>query len=229
MKLIESIENEAGLYSVHEASIYARVSFRTLSRWLFGTKSRKPLRKPMIEPEVGSGKFLTFVEFVEALAIGELRKNGISLQKIREALNTATKTYHIEHPFADERHKVYRIGGDLYIELDADKQPTGLTGRDRYHKSFRQVLEVYMQGLSFGPDHLAISYTPYVYKNNVVRMNPAKLFGEPILEKSGYPARTLWEAAQKEGSIAAAAKSYEVDETEVETACLYWYSLQDAA
>jgi uncharacterized protein (DUF433 family) len=46
-------------------------------------------------------------------------------------------------------------------------------------------------------------------------MNPKIRFGEPILDNSGYTPEALFEAAMTEGSIEAAARSYDVSPDQV--------------
>jgi len=225
MQIMDSISQGRGLYSVHEAALFSRVSQATLNRWLFGTTHRKALRKPLLD--TANGKYVSFIEFVEAMAVGELRRMGISLQKIREAIDTANKTYRIEHPFAHKTHKTFAIGKDLYITIDG-VDPVGLTGIDKFQTSSKQILEVYMKGLSFGPDNLANSFTAFANKASLITMTPSKLFGEPLVVRCGYSAQTLWNAANEEGSMEVAARNYGVEEEDVETACLYWNSLKAA-
>src|SRR5437016_4763932 len=92
--IIESVKRDAGLYTLAQAAMFARIPLNTLNYWYYGTKSRKPLRQSEIARE--EGKFVTFLEFVEALAIRSLRKErNISLPKIREAIKEAQDKYHI--------------------------------------------------------------------------------------------------------------------------------------
>ena len=226
MQIIESIAEGRGLYSVREAALFSRVSTQTMNRWLFGTKQRKSLRTPLLDTT--DGKYVTFIEFVEALAVGELRRMGISFPKIREAIETAQDAYHIDHPFAHRDHKTFAIGKDLYIQIDS-VDPIGLTGKDKFQRSSKPILEIYMKGLTFGPDNLANSFTAFAHKESLITMNPNRLFGEPLVVRCGYSAQTLWSAAAEEGSMEVAAKNYGVDEEDVETACLYWNSLKAAA
>jgi uncharacterized protein (DUF433 family) len=225
MHLVDSIKENRGLYSLKEAATYARVAPMTLQRWLFGTKTTAALRASEIDP--AEGRYVTFIEFIEAAAIGELRLKNIPLQRIRQAIDTAKKHYGIEHPFAHEKHWCYTVGKDLFITLD-EKSIAGLSGKDRHQLSSRPLLEAYMKNIEFDSEHMAAAFTAYRYGQSAIKMTPTKLFGEPILERSGYPALTLWNAANEEGSIELAAKNYDVEVEEVEAACEYWKSLQAA-
>ena len=41
-------------------------------------------------------------------------------------------------------------------------------------------------------------------------MDPRERFGEPVVERCGYAASTLWEACEIEGGVEEAAKAYGV-------------------
>src|SRR5215475_9691414 len=145
MKLIESVRKESGLYTLGQAAMFARIPLNTLNYWHYGTQSRKPLRQSEIARE--EGKFVTFLEFVEALAIRSLRtQQRITLPKIREAITEAQEKYNIKYPFAQQAHKTVIVGRDIHILLGNDVL-TGLTGKDKGQKSFKTFLEPYMENL----------------------------------------------------------------------------------
>jgi uncharacterized protein (DUF433 family) len=231
MTIVESVRTETGLYALKEAATYARLHPRTLQRWHFGSQNAKPLQESLIPPQ--EGKFLTFLEFVEALAIRTLRiERKIPLQRIREAVEIAKSKYQIDHPFAQEKHKTFTLGKHIHILLDGESM-VGLSGEDRSQTSFRPVLETYMQDLTFDDRHLAKEYTAYRAAVGVriveIRMNPQIQFGEPMVGDTGHSAHTLWMAANAEGSIEKASQYYEVSPQEVRVACQYWESLGMAA
>lgn len=210
-----------GVYTAGEAARYGKIPIATLNAWFFGTQKRQPLRSGAINDE--GGKAITFVEFVEALAIRALRiDHGISLQKIREAITTAKNEYGIDHPFAHRDHKTVLINRDIHIFLDRnDGNPTGLTGIDRGQKSFKPCIEAYMKNLEFGEDGLASNYTAFTHNNIHVVLNPVRQFGQPVIAETGYSAETLWRAALAEGGFERAAEIYEVTPDAVEAAYRY--------
>ena len=167
---------------------------------------------------------ITFVDFVEALAIRSLRADHrISLQKIREAIRNARDRYQVEHLFARRDHRTVLIGRDLHIFLKEDPEnPVGLTGRDLGQKSFKVCLESYMEDLEYDDAGLARIYTALVHKNQKVILDPRIHFGEPVLAENGFTAQTLWQAAVAEGSIEQAANIYEVSVEAVEAAYRYF-------
>lgn len=219
---LEAATAGLGVYTLAEAARYARMPQATLNRWFFGGGERKPLRQAGIERN--SGKLVTFVDFVEALAIRSLRADhGVPLQRIKEAIRNARNHYGIDHPFAHREHRTVLVGKDLHIFLKDDPaNPVGLTGRDFGQKSMTPCIEAYMKDLEFDEQGLAKLYRAYTWKDQEVVMNPKIHFGEPALADCGYTAETLWQAAVAEGSTARAAELYEVPESAVEAAYRYW-------
>ena len=224
MNFLSAATTGAGIYSLSEAAKYAKMHPNTLRKWFGGESARVPLRAREIE--CADFKAITFVEFVETVAIRSLRVDyGVSFHKIREALRVAKGEFGVDYPFAQQQHKTILIGQDLHIFLPEDPaNPVQLTGRMKRQKSFRTCIEGYMEDLDFDERGMAKIYTAYRFKDQRVVMNPKMHFGEPLLRASGYTAKTLYQAAVAEGSIARAAHLYEVPHDEVEAAYRYWNS-----
>ena len=232
MRLEETVRTSSGLYTVAEAALYAKMSPVTLGRWLYGDTSHNALRRSIISKD--EGRFLTFMEFVEALAIRTLRNSyGLSLQKIRGALEEAKKTYGIEYPFSRKNHQTVLVGGDLHIFIDGSKNPVQLSGKGKRQQSMRPCIEQFMRDLKFDDKETAMSYVAYRYpvpneaRTVEVTMNPRYCFGDPVVE--GYRAETLWQAALAEGNEERAAQFYEVNINSVIAACRYCDEIQMSA
>jgi len=232
MKIEDSVRTASGLYTVVEAAAYARMHVQTLNTWPHGGTARLPLRGSLIPKD--EGRYLTFVEFVEALAIPNLRVNyKVSLQRIRQAINEAKEKYQIEYPFANKFHKTFLIGSDLHIILAGEQNPVQLSGRERGQESLRACLEQFMHDLEWDSQNSAAAYVAYRYpakdRNITIKMRPSLCFGAPVVDGTGYTAETLWKAALAEGSEQKAAGYYEVDEESVIAACRYCEELNLAA
>jgi len=243
LKIEDAARGSRGLYTVAEVARYARMSTPRLNYWLYGDRKHSALHPPTILRT--EGKWLTFLEFVEVLAVHTLRNQyRLSFQRIRAAVNEARDTYGIEYPFANQDHKTYLIGNDFHIELNKGASSlVGLTGRDKKQQSFRPCIEPFMKNLEFDNKKTAIAYIAYRYpipnesakESTIVasrpsaaiettiniRMDPRYCFGEPVVEGTGYTADTLWRAALAEGSEARAAEFYEVTVNHVLAAFQY--------
>ena len=219
-----SAATETGVYSIPEAARYAKMHPNSLRNWFAGGADRAPLRP--VEIESTDFKAITFLDFVEAVAIRSLRTDyKVSFQKIREAVRNANERYGIAHPFAQRDHKTVLANGELHIFLPEDvENPVQLTGRMTGQKSFKTCIEAYMRDLEFDESGVARLYTAFRFKDQEVILNPKSHFGEPAIRESGYTAETLYTAAVAEGSLERAAELYEVSVDAVDTAYRYWSS-----
>jgi len=231
MRIEDTVKSATGLYTVAEAALYAKMPVNTLGYWLYGDKNHPALRGAQIAKE--EGRFLTFLEFVEALAIRTLRHTyNLPLQQIRTALEIAKKEYSIEYPFANKDHKTILCGKELNIIISGNPNPVQLTGKNKRQQSFRPCVEPFMRDLVFDDKKTAKEYIAYRYlvpneqtTINIV-MNPRYCFGDPIVQGTGYRAETLWQAAVAEGSEEKAAEYYEANVNQVIAACRYCDEIQ---
>lgn len=230
MTIIESVKQDAGLYTLAQAALFARMPLNTLNYWHYGTKAREPLRESRIPKQ--DGKFVTFLEFIEAVAIRSLRQErSVPLPKIREAIKEAQERYGIQYPFAQQLHKTVIVGRDIHILLGEEAAMVGLSGKDKAQNSFKPFLEPYMENIKYNAEKMACEFVAYRYGDGekIIKMNPRISFGEPVVGKTGYTAETLWKAAIAEGSIDKACQYYEVDRESVIAACNFWAGLPLAA
>jgi hypothetical protein len=223
-----------GIYTPAEAAFYAREHTATIERWLRGDARGAPV----VEAQFDDERFVSFLDFVQALAIANIRRQyDVPLQTIRQAVDEARHRHGVEYPFA-ENHRVYLLDRwqgeepgqhderaqrerryDLYIRRP-DESMVQLTGRHRGNLTFKEIVQLYLKQLDFGPSGLAVQYRPFRYDGLEIVMNPKRRFGEP-LTPSNYTAEALWDAVQTEGSIDAAAMACGVERREVELACSY--------
>lgn len=229
-----------GIYSTAEAALYARVSRQLMSRWVFGAASGKPVIERQLRDS--SEKVITFVDFVQTLAVREVRNRWrVPLQRIRQGVDEARQRYGVDYPLAC-RHKIFVFGdresrghGQIVIRRPDDDDPNvdqyvQLTGRERGNLLLGPVVEMFLEDLQFDPTTgLASQYSPMSDGNARIVLNPHRRFGEPIVDPGGYTAETLWDATNIEGGIEAAAEAFGVTVGEVRLANRYFDMLQNRA
>lgn len=209
-----------GLYTPAEAAFYARVPTVTIQRWLYGNRMGERVFRP--ESADPSSKCVTFLDFVQSLAVRNLRlRHKIPLLKIREAIARAESEYGLTYPFA-RRHTTYLFGSEIFVVPPDHEAPVQVSGRAAKQMLMRKVVEVYLRDLSFDGQGLAEAYEAFEWNGGSVRMNPQHRFGEPLIDSCGYTARSLWEGVQTEGSIESAAEAFGVDAKDVELAFRYF-------
>jgi hypothetical protein len=223
-----------GLYTPSEVALYVRENPGLVSRWLL-SKGGKSVVERQFKDET---RFVSFLDFVQVLAIAAIRRQfKVPLQTIREGVDEARKRHKVEYPLAmkhtthllqreergrrplpdddDENFRKYEL-----IIQRPDESLVQLTGKHRGNFVMKEIVELYLNDVSFDPSGLAVAYTAWRQHGLEVRMDPKKRFGEP-LTPSGYTAYCLAEAVKTEGSVDRAAKAYGVERTEVELAVSY--------
>jgi hypothetical protein len=222
-----------GLYSVSEAALYARVPTRTLSRWVYGDRSGEQVILPELDEQNGD-KVVTFLDFVQALAIRRIRQERrVSLPKLREAYFRARDEFKVPYPLALDNTRIGLFGPpddpsrqEVYICLekteDAVRQYFQLTGKKHGNQLIGEVVKTYSKRLIYDESGLATRYIAYKTDDGTIMMDPEVRFGEPYAEDVGYTARTLFDAYQSEGSVTRAAEVYGVPPNLVELAVEYF-------
>lgn len=213
---------DVGLYSVHDAALYARLRSQMMSRWVYGSQDGKPVITPQLgEPD---DKFLTFLDFVQALAIRRIRiERRVPLQKIREAYFRAKKQFNVKYPLALDSTRIGLFGPldnpkrqEVFICLEKDDDKASqyfqLSGKEHGNQLIGEVVATYRSRLIFDEEGLAKKYVAFKSDDGVkIVMDPMHRFGEPFFEDIGYTAQTLFDAYRSEGSVQRAADVYGVD------------------
>ena len=218
-----------GLYTLREASFYARVPVQTMGRWLYGSGRLDSV----VQPEFASEeKLVSFLDLVQSLAIRAIRiQQRVPLQKIRQAMEIATKDFGMTYPFA-RAHTTFLWGGEIVIRPGIDAQGydefVEASGKHRRNRLLTKVVEIYLRDLTFSQKGLASLYRAFKWNGVEINMDPTQYFGEPLMP-SRHTAKTLWEASQIEGGLEPAAKAFGVSVEEVEAACRFYDHLFERA
>jgi len=211
-----------GIYTVSEAATYARVSAAKFSRWIIGTSSQRPAVESNIDQTKNPDRWVTFLDFVQAMAIRDIRlTRKIPLEKLRKTVEMSERRFRLPYPFA-MKHTTWLLGEEIRLDIKG----YGIieaTGAHADQLNIRPVIERYMEDLSYDAKGLADGYTPFVWKNHKIVLNPKMHFGEPFVRPGRHTVSTLCDAFQAEGSYAAAAKAYNVKTEAVEAAYKYFY------
>jgi uncharacterized protein (DUF433 family) len=212
-----------GLYTVSEAARYARISPAKLVHWVIGTSNRKPAVKSRLELAKNPERWVTFLDFIQAMAIRDIRiaRPHISLDKIRETIEMSKSRFGIEYPFA-RKHTTYLLGDDIRLDVKG----VGLVESSGTHKSqldIREVVEQYLEDLSYDADGLASGYVPFRWKEHDIVFDPKRHFGLPFVRPGRYSVASLCDAFESEGGYRAAAKAYNIKVDAIEAARKYFF------
>lgn len=208
-----------GAYSLREAGRLLDIPPATLRHWLFGYRydHHGPERRqdPLWAPQYGTDQeepLLGFRDLLEARIVRGLRAQRIGLPMIRECLRFARELVGDEHPFSTRQFKT--DGRRLFLE----RQGTTIDLKLRQNV-FRSIVEPSFLNIDFDAKG-AVRWWPLGDKRAVV-LDPARSFGQPIVASGGVSTARLAETVAAEGSIARAARLFDLQPSVVRDALAF--------
>ncbi|MFN0131188.1 MAG: hypothetical protein ACKVW3_01440 [Phycisphaerales bacterium] len=208
-----------GLYAPAEAARLVRAKPEAVARWVHGTARGRHVINAQLSAL--PSRTLTFRDLVQVLRIRNLRfrVRSVPVQKIREAVRIAARDYGIEH-FLANRCPLFAMGSDIGIRLPDGRNVT-LTRPHRHQIVFPQVIEPFLEEITFDDSGYATQWEPLRRGDFVVQLHPARRFGQPTVWPGGMLVDALADAASAEGSIDAAADAFETHSDAVRLALKY--------
>jgi uncharacterized protein (DUF433 family) len=171
-------------YSLSESARYANTNSRVVSHWYY----YKGAAGPAITGKE-RGKPLSYFQLIEIAFVSTMRKQNISLQKIRKAREYISQTFGVEYPFAELRWKTE--GNHLLIELE------DILGDSEFGK----LIVADKSGQEAWKPVMAEKFNEFVYEDNIamkwylrgidnpIIIDPRISFGAPTIH--GLPTWTL--------------------------------------
>lgn len=209
-------------YGLAEAAHYLRLNRSTLRTWVCGNRSssksaRRPA-SPLIQTPKDKLGNLSFINLVEAFVLSSIRyKHGVSLQKIRVALDYVQQTLKIPHPLASSLFLT--DGTDLFIEKYGELISASESGQT----AMRVLLTAYLQRVEHDDSGMAIRLYPWTRTGDpedprLVVIDPYVAFGRPCIVGTGVPTASIAERYKAGESIDELAADYGLDRSRVEEA-----------
>ena len=183
---------DLGLYSIPEAARLARVPSRTLWNWVHGYRypsgGRRVRAKPVLEPtpadQTGS---LSFTNLTEVLALSGFRQLGVSMQKVRRALEYVKQEMKVEHPLATQR--ILSDGVELFWEYqERHRNEIVLVNVVRGgQRAFPEAVMRYLREIEWGGDTFASRWWPGSFEagSGTIVVDPRRAFGSPVIARTG--------------------------------------------
>lgn len=221
ISVAESAESGFGLYSFPEVARYLHVHPRTLHSWFTDRGKRGPLLCGQIAKTDEDGAWLTFHDFLQAVAVNELKKGGVKPAHVREAIAEAKVKYRLPYPMSMREFELFADkNGKVHIILPGEMNPTELTGREKGQRSLRPIIDKYLNKVEFDSNGMAEKFIVFErdFENSGLKrvvMMPGINFGEPTVEGTFYRATTLRDAVEAEGSTEEVVRLYGVTESDV--------------
>ncbi len=209
-------------YRTLDAARYLNVPVSTLRSWVSGqnhrTRSGVKFFRPVIRISTDSPPLLSFLNLVEAHVLDAIRReHGISLPKIRIALDFLARRFPSDHPLATQEFE--SDGLNLFIEKCGRLINISQAGQ----LAMREILEAYLRRIdrdSFGVPCRLYPFTRKVSSDEprVVVIDPSVSFGRPVLIGTGVPTAMIADRYKAGESIDSLADDYGRNRLEIEDA-----------
>lgn len=209
----------APLYSYAEADRLAGVGRGTSSRWLKGYRywyAPSDLRvMPPVTESIESQEAVSFVDLVEVIVIGGLRKKGFSLRTIRKMNEFCQLLLQKTRPLVTETFKV--SGRDIFVLASHGHLVNVSTQRGM--QAWDEVLDPFLETVDY-ENELARRWWPMGREYPVV-VDPEYGFGLPVVSGSGVRTEILAERARAGDTDEEISYDFGLDASQVEAALRY--------
>jgi uncharacterized protein (DUF433 family) len=207
------------MYTVGEAARWAKTTPQTARRWVLGYHygvSDKRRWSPPVTQHKPDEPFLTFQDITEVRTVARIRRLGIPLRRIREAIDFARSQLGIDRPLLS--HRFLTDGRQLFMRDDTTTP--NYIALNRFGQMAWSELELAMQDAdyeSIGDDMVAVRFWP-AGRGVPILIDPMVNFGRPIAEPVGVRTETLSDRWSAGATIADLADEYSTTADVIEQA-----------
>jgi uncharacterized protein (DUF433 family) len=219
-------------YTIPEAARYVRIPQTTARAWFLGTTTGRQQQKRWFEPVLAlplpDQKLLAFSNLAEMFVLRSLREMGVSLDHIRQAIDTVKAETGLQRPLIEES---FRTNG---VRLFIDRLGKTQDAVTKQQLLLPQLMESHLQRMSW-EDSLAARLYPFPRgiesstDDRPIVIDYRRSFGRPIVDAIGVPTSIIFDRWQRGDSIAALAQDYQCELRPIEDALCYESAAAQAA
>jgi uncharacterized protein (DUF433 family) len=206
----DHVRFEKPLYTVTEAAVYVGVPRSTFDTWVHGYLRRSAGHHavhgaPLLTSVAESGLTIPFVGLAEGMVLAAFRDTGLSLQRIRPALERLRAEHELEYALASEH--LYCDGAEVlydYARAHGDKQLRLLTVVRSGQRVFHEVIERYLTRITYEGGWAARLVLP-ITEERLLMVDPERAFGQPMFIRGGarlVDVRGRIEAGEDQSAVA---------------------------
>jgi uncharacterized protein (DUF433 family) len=208
---------------VPEASRLTGVSQGRLRRWLRGythgvggaRSASGPVWQRQI-PDIDGTLGLGFLDLMEARFVDAFRAASVPWRVIWSCAQRAREITGADHPFSSRRFRT--DGRSIFAEVVDQAGEKQLLDLAKNQLAFGRVISPSLYaGVEFSVDDVPARWWPMGRQETIV-LDPARAFGQPIVDDGGVPTIALADAVEAEGSIAKVASLFQVPQRSVRAA-----------
>lgn len=216
---------DIALYSVPEAARLVAIPRQTLWNWLEGyaypSGGRTVRAKAVIQPTAVSQTALSFVNLMEVRALAGFRNTGVSMQRVRKALDYVRKEMQEQHPLATKR--ILTDGVDLFWEYQMSSR-----GGEAHlinvskggQKAFPEAVMRYLREMEWGRDHFVTRWWPGAPGpgEGAIVVDPRRAFGAPVIAGTGIRTEDVFQRFASGEPLRDLAEDYGLIRDQIEAA-----------
>lgn len=214
------------LYTVAHAARIVGMHPATLHTWAHGY-TRTFLDRPPVDmgpvikslPPTAGGMTIPFIGLVEATVVQAFRSTGLSLQRVRKALDALRGSEELDHALATR--SLYTDGAQVLYDFareDGDPQLRLLTVVGTGQTVYHDVIARYLTRIEFDDDNWATALIVPSTEHEVLRIRPNVANGDPIFIQGGAPLYAVVSRYKAGESMTSIATDYDVPRTDIEEA-----------
>ena len=207
-----------GVYTLPDAALILRLPLPRLRHWVGGYFAASEAGGDGFLATWGSGRGrgFNFLVLIEAYTVYNLRRLGVSLQRIRVAREILSKHLQTPHPFA--ARGILASGGQVLFDLE-ETAPGALLQLSRGKQTeLKEIIEPFCTRLDFDQStKLAERFWPCGRETRIV-VDPRRAFGRPIINGTSITAEVLAALVDAGETPADVAAQYDVPALAVEEA-----------
>ena len=206
-----------GVYSPREAGLLIGASTDTVSSWVRGRKGTAVGAVFKRDYDELAGKtLLSFYDLIELWVVEQLRRRGMSLQRIRKQSRKAAEALNVSHPFGTRRVAFYfGVGRPKSLVMEDER---GWTDVETGQLLIKEILAGYFERVDFDPTtDAAVRFWP-AGRDVPVVVDPQRGYGAPTVEGTRLSVDLIKRLIGAGDSVEQIARAYEIRPAQVEAA-----------
>ncbi len=209
-----------GIYTPREAARYVGANSQSVLRWTRGSGALDPLWHNYFQ-ELNDDTELSFRDLIEILVVSKFRAQGVSMQKIRYAIELAREEFQTDYPLS--HRDFYTDGERILVQADGESEFTSLDKRDGLQRAFREIVAPSLQDVEF--NNATPNYWRPSHGRNDVVLDPSRSFGTSILDEYGISTSVLRQEFDEFKNVLYLSEIYEIPAEQVISAIDFEYYL----
>ncbi len=185
-----------GLYNIVDAARIIDATPNELRRWLnrdhYQSHGKMYRRLPFVARMLPSDvDVVTLPELMELRAIRELRRQGITMRRIRTLSEQLMQEWGVDFPLSSRRFGEEHQTDGVYIY--SRTEGGAIRERGSGQLAVAKIVSPLLRDIDFSADGFALRFYPLTRESRVV-LDAERQFGQPIDDPTGIPTRVLYMA-----------------------------------